>query len=82
MAEYNSSQVPRKIYFEITSTHFINPSSVRFDTGMHAHDLEAVIVMAQVRRLGSLPIGTYVAERNGNAEWKIIPLPKPFYPSH
>lgn len=82
MTEYNSPQVSRKIYFEITSTNFINPSSVKFDTAMHAHDLEAIAVMTQVRNQGNRPIGSYVAERNGGAEWKIRTLPRPSSPSH
>ena len=49
---------------------------------MHGHDLEAIAVIAEVRRQGTLRNGTYVAERNGEGIWKIIPLPRPSSLSH
>ena len=82
MTEYALLPEQRKIYFEVTGTSFIFANSVRFDKTEHAHNLETIAVMTQVRKLGTLLKGNYVAERNSSAEWRITPLPKPSSPSH
>ena len=78
MSEYNP---PRTFYFEVKHTNFVYPSSIYFDTRRGNHTLETIMVLASVRRQGNLPIGKYVAERNGSDEWAIRPLPQPSSPS-
>ena len=73
---------PKTVYFEVRSTNFVNPSSLHIDNRRYNHDLETIMLLANVRRQGTLSIGKYVAKRNGDDIWAITPLPKPSSPSH